>query len=216
MCKHTKSTSFRGDYRSDVCEDTHVEAIDMDSGDELGVGVTEDNQSRLQSRKKRSFPANEQKPTLRRGAKRHRFSSPFSSSNEGTDTEDESDVSNYTFFKRHRPLKSHLASTRLTDIGVHINDSTDTELGGHTRQPSSCRTAVVYEQQRWEGEIIAERDGPGRGRGRRRKQYLIRWQTSWVEAARLTAPALTRDWKEKMRCNAADESALRCMTGLSY
>lgn len=216
MCRHTKSTSFRGDYRSDVCEDTHVEAVDIDSGDELGAGVTEDNQSRLQSGRKRLFPANEQRPPLRRGVKRHRFSSQFPSSDEDTDTEDESDVSNYTPFKRRRPLKSHLASTHLTDIEVNISDSIDTDPGGHTRQSSSCHTAVVYEQQRWHGEIIAERDGPGQGRGRRRKQYLIRWQTSWVEAARLTAPALTRDWKEKRRCNnAADESALRCMSGLS-
>lgn len=216
MCKHTKSTFFQSDYRSDVCEDTHVEAIAIDSGDELGTGVTENDQSRLQSRTKRSFPTKEQKPPSRRGVKRHRFSSPFCSSDEDTDTEDESDMSNYTSFKRRRPLKSHLASTPLTDRGINVSDSTDTNLEGHTRQSSSCHTAVVYEQQRWQGEIIAERDGPGQGRGRRRKEYLIRWQTSWVEAARLTAPALTRNWKENRRCNnVADESVLRCRTGLS-
>jgi len=45
MCKHTKSIFFRGDYRSDVCEDTHVKIIDMNFRDEFDVEVIEDNQS---------------------------------------------------------------------------------------------------------------------------------------------------------------------------
>lgn len=111
MCKHTKFIFFRGDYKSDVCEDTHLKVIDANSRDELDAKVIKDDQSQLQSRKKRSFPTNEQRSFLRRDVKRYRFSSLFSSFNENTHIENEFDVSNYTLFKRRRSLKLHLVST---------------------------------------------------------------------------------------------------------
>lgn len=51
-------------------------------------------------------------------------------------------------------------------------------------------------QQSWEGEITKERDTK-HGRGRPRKQYLVRWKPSWVDGARLTAPELLQNWKEE-------------------
>ena len=56
--------------------------------------------------------------------------------------------------------------------------------------------AVIYEQQSWEGEIVGEKDVK-QGRGRPRKQYLVRWKPSWVDGGRLTAPGLMQNWREK-------------------
>ncbi len=58
------------------------------------------------------------------------------------------------------------------------------------------RMAIIYEQQSWEGEIVDERDMK-QGRRRPRKQYLVRWKSSWVDGGRLTAPGLVENWKEK-------------------
>ena len=59
----------------------------------------------------------------------------------------------------------------------------------------SCM-AVIYEQQSWEGEIVDERDMK-QGRGRSHKQYLVRWEPSWMDGGRLTAPSLTQNWRER-------------------
>lgn len=64
--------------------------------------------------------------------------------------------------------------------------------------------AVIYEQQSWEGKIVDEREAK-QGRGRPRKQYLIQWNSSWVDDARLTAPELLQNWRRtkvssKRRC----------------
>lgn len=119
----------------------------MNSKDKLDAKEIEDDQSRLQSRKKRLFFVNEQKSLLRRNVKRHRFSSSFFSFNENIKTKNEFDVSNYTFVKRYRRLKSYVVSNDLINMRVNINDSIDTKLDEHTRQSSFCHTIVVYEQQ---------------------------------------------------------------------
>ena len=70
--------------------------------------------------------------------------------------------------------------------------------------PNSCiappvtNRTVVFEQQRWKGGITGERH-VRQGRGRPRKQYLIEWEPSWVDSARLAAPELIKDWEEKGR-----------------
>ena len=56
--------------------------------------------------------------------------------------------------------------------------------------------AVVYEQRSWEGEIDDERNAK-RGRGRPRKQFLIEWESCWVDGACLSAPELLHNWREK-------------------
>ena len=111
---------------------------------------------------------------LRRDVKRYCFFSSFSFFDKNIDTEKESDVNNYRFFKRRRLLKLNSVTTSLTDREINISDSIDTDLEKYTRQALLCYTAVVYEQQRWQREIIAEKDNSEQKRERRRKKYLIR------------------------------------------
>lgn len=66
----------------------------------------------------------------------------------------------------------------------------------HLRRIGLGGGVLQLPQQSWEGEIIKERDTK-HGRGRPRKQYLVRWKPSWVDGARLTAPELLQNWKEK-------------------
>ena len=68
--------------------------------------------------------------------------------------------------------------------------------GGQPDRHLASRTAVVYEQQSWEGEIIDERDIK-QERGRPRKEYLVGWKPSWMPISRLTAPGLVQSWKAK-------------------
>ncbi len=67
-------------------------------------------------------------------------------------------------------------------------------------QSSSSPRTAVYEQQRWEGKIIDERDAK-QGRGRPRKKYRVRWEDSWTDGARLTTSGLMQDWRERRRLN---------------
>lgn len=55
---------------------------------------------------------------------------------------------------------------------------------------------IIYERQSWEEEIIDEKDVK-QGRGRPRKQYLVRWEQSWVDEGHLSAPELLQNWREK-------------------
>ena len=123
----------------------------------------------------------------KRGKKRRRFTSPFPSDREAESDQD-SDLSDYIPSNPHnRSFKSHRA--RLSES--LINDSS--EVGA----PSGLsQTTVIYEQQTWEGEIIDERDVK-LVRGRPRKQYLVRWKSTWVDAGRLKSPELVQVWKDK-------------------
>jgi len=78
----------------------------------------------------------------------------------------------------------------------------------------SNNNTVIYEQQIWEGEILNEREVK-QGRGRPRKQYLIQWEPSWVEAGRLTAPELLRKWKLKILFRSATLSSILLTGGTS-
>lgn len=96
-----------------------------------------DKKNLLRTEKKRSSPGSKRESSSRRGIRRHRFTSPFDSFSEESDTEDESEVSNYTPVKRQRPLKPHLASIQSAGFG-----SSSDELDGQLRQPLSIQTAV--------------------------------------------------------------------------
>ena len=128
----------------------------------------------------------------KRDARRHCFSSP-PASDPGTETGDESDTSDYAPVKsRHYPKNVPPSSHCQSDT-----DSSERQAAG--RKPNrnqACQTAVIFEQQRWEGKIIGERMKK-RGRGRPGKQYLVEWKPSWVDGSRLTAPRLLRSWKER-------------------
>ncbi|MCJ1251374.1 hypothetical protein MMC30_008607 [Trapelia coarctata] len=90
-----------------------------------------------------------------------------------------------------------------------VSPDEEFEIGGESkisdvispklRRPNRCpasQAAVIYEQQKWEGKIIGERDVKQR-RGRPRKQYLVQWEPFWVDCARLTAPELLQSWKKQ-------------------
>ena len=147
--------------------------------------------------KKRRRSAAGKKPPLKRRVKRRRFSSPLSSAEE-TEKGAESDTSSYAPAKQYRTSNLRPPSSPLS-IGRERAPNPDDALKGvnerSKRRPFS-RTAVVYEQQCWEGEILQERDVK-QERGRPRKQYLVRWKESWVDGARLTAPELLHNWREK-------------------
>lgn len=157
--------------------------------EETGRDNDENSPSLLHPTKKRGRPAACEKSFRRRGMRRHRFSSPFSSDLE-IETNEDSDYSNYTPSKAHNILKPRLASSRSIDLEKDTNDD-KIEFADER-----SRMTVIFEQQSWEGEIIDERDSK-QGRGRPRKQYLVRWKSSWVDGGRLIAPTLMQNWRKE-------------------
>ena len=168
-----------------------------EAGDE-GELQGDDNQKSTSlpfTEKRRRSAVGKKLPSKR--VKRRRFSSPISSSEE-TETGAESDTSsdapaNLCRTSNLSPTSSPLSTRR----GRELNP--DDALKGaneRSKRRSLSRTAVVYKQQCWEGEILQERDIK-QERGRPRKQYLVRWKESWVDGARFTAPELLQNWREK-------------------
>jgi len=153
--------------------------------------------------KKRSRSSMQKDPFPKRRLKRRRSSSPASSSEE-TETEDESNFSSYTPSK---PYNISTAQSTSSQAILAENASKDDKIkfvNEEQNRRSTSRTTVIYEQQRWEGKIVDERDVK-QGRGRPRKQYFVQWKPSWVDAGRLTAPGLVQNWKEKRRQHAGVE-----------
>jgi hypothetical protein len=133
---------------------------------------------------------------VKRRTKRCHFSPPLSSE-EQTDTGDESDISSYTPVKPHHRLDYLSPSFHSTDFDEHTGDDGAMKCTGERpKEHLTSRTAVIYEQQRWEGKIVDERDAK-QGRGRSRKEYRVHWEDSWIDGARLTASGLIQDWREK-------------------
>jgi hypothetical protein len=125
----------------------------------------------LRSMKKRSLPTAGEKPRAKR-IKCRRFSSS-SPSDEKTKMNDESNIGSYTPSKSHHFSNSPLSSSHLAGPKGSTSDDGTTEfVGGRPNRRPISRMAVVYEQQRWDGEIIEEKDAK-QGRGRPRKRYLI-------------------------------------------
>ncbi len=131
-----------------------------------------------------------EKSSRKRGMKRRRFSSPLSSDEE-TEMGDESDISSYVPSRPHHSSNPRPTSSHSTGVKGDTSEAGEMELAG-----GRSRMAIIYEQQSWEGEIVDERDIK-KGRGRPRKQYLVRWKSSWVDGVRLTAPGLVESWKEE-------------------
>ena len=144
----------------------------------------------LRQAKRRYRPSAREKSFRRGGTKRHHFSSPFSSELE-TDTGDESDYSMYTPSKAHDVSKSRPASSCPISFNGDTSEDSKMEIAGER-----FGMAVIYEQQRWEGEIIVEKDTK-QGRGRPHKQYLVRWKLSWADGGRLIALDSVQIWREK-------------------
>ena len=140
--------------------------------------------------KKRYRPSTREKSFRRHGTKRHRFSSPFSSELE-VDTSEESDHSIYTPSKVPDVSKFRSASSSPISLNRDASQGNKMKIVGE-----QSGMAVIYKQQSWEGEIVDERDTK-QGRGRPRKQYLVRWKTSWVDGSQLTASELVQIWREK-------------------
>ena len=158
--------------------------------DETDQETRENSLPLLRPTKKRHRPSAREKSFRKRGTKRHRFSSPFSSDLE-TDTGEESDYSIYKPSKAHDVFKIRPASSRSISLEEDATKYDKMKVAGER-----SRMAIIYEQQSWEGEIIDERNTK-QGRGRPRKQYLVRWKSSWVDGGRLIASDLVRSWKEK-------------------
>ncbi len=110
--------------------------------------------------------------------------------------EDESDISSYTPSKPQHVSIPRPTPSRSTGLEADTSDDGTMGLaGGRSDQRLPSRMAVIYQQQSWEGKIVDER-GAKQGRGRPRKQYLVRWKPSWVDGGRLTAPELLQNWRE--------------------
>ncbi len=125
----------------------------------------------LRSMEKRSLPTAGGKARAKR-IKCRRSSSP-SPPDEKTEMNDESDIGSYTPFKPHHFSNSPVSSSHLIGPEGSTSDDGITKfVGGRPNRGPISRMAVVYEQQRWDGEIIEEKDAK-QGRGRRRKRYLI-------------------------------------------
>ena len=126
--------------------------------------------------RKRSLPVAREPCYKKRRARRHRFSSPFASDEE-TKAGDEFDTSDYAPFK----FKCHPRCLRPSSHCQSDTDNSKKEaVGGKSNQFPACRTAVIFEQQRWEGQIKGERFKK-QGRGRPDKQYLVEWKPSWED-----------------------------------
>lgn len=149
--------------------------------------------SLLSSTKKRGRSATGERPPSQRRRKRRRFSSPLSSDDE-TESDDESVISRYTPSKPYHVLIPRPTSSRLSRSERDFNNGKVKLAGSQSCRRPIPKTTVIYERQSWEGGIIEEREVK-QGRGRPRKQYLIR---SWVDGARLRASELLHTWtKEK-------------------
>lgn len=151
----------------------------------------------LRPTKKRCYSVGGKKLPVKRRVKRRRFSLPLSS-DEDIETGTEPDISSYAPAKIYCTSNLQSSSSPLSvgrEREPKPDDVLEGAIGKSKRRPLS-RTAVVYKQQFWEGEILQERDVK-QERGRPRKQYLARWEQSWVDAASLTAPELLRDWREE-------------------
>lgn len=112
---------------------------------------------RCVSRRKGSTAAGKKLP-LKRRVKRHRFSSPFSSDEEA-ETGAESYTSSYAPAKLYRTSNVRPASASPLSIGREREPNPEDALegaNGRLKQRRLSRTAVVYKQQCWEGEILQE------------------------------------------------------------
>lgn len=195
-CRDIESAHSAGDEEDeDKGNEWEDEKAEADEGVVPDRDGNKNKTSLLSSTMKRGRSTLGERPPSQRRRKRRRFSLPLSSDDE-TESDDESVISSYTPSKPYnvstpRPTLSRLSRSEGDDSNGKV------ELAGS--QSSRCpipKTTVIYERQSWAGEIIDEREVK-QGRGRPRKQYLIQWERSWVDAGRLAVPGLVHTWKEK-------------------
>ena len=186
-CEPTDGGPSAAQPNGDWWDDKPAEADDDE--EEFERDNDENNPPWLRSRKKRCRSTACEKSSRKRGMKCRRLSSP-PPSDEEPQTGEKSDCCHYMPSTTHHISKLRLASSHLTGLVGDTSDDGKMESAG-----GRSRMAIIYEQQCWEGEIIDERDMK-QGRGRPRKQYLVRWKPSWVDGGRLTAPGLVHNWRE--------------------
>lgn len=205
-CRDIESPQSAGGDEGDKWEDKKAEA---DVGVELDRDGNKNKTFMLPSTKKRGRSTAGERPPPQRRTKRHRFSSPLFPDDE-TESDDESVISRCT---SSRPC--HISTPRPTSSCLSRSEgnvsNSKMELAGpqSSRRPIPKMT-VIYELQSWAGEIVDEREVK-QGRGRPRKQYLIRWEPSWVDSGRVTAPGLLQNWKGKKA-----SARRRWATGISW
>ena len=194
--KNTGPGPSAGEDREDQWDSKEAEAGDEEDEKEEteDIGERDENHTPLlRSTKKRSLSPAKEKFRVKRRTKSRRFSSPLSSDEEA-EMGDESDISSY---EPHHISDSRPNPSRTIDLEGDTSDDGGRELpDGRSDRGLRARMAVIYERQSWEGKIIDEKNVK-QGRGRPRKQYLIRWKQSWVDGGLLSAPELLRNWREK-------------------
>jgi len=179
-------------WNNERAEADHQEGEEKKKEEETQGDSDKNKTSLLSSTKKKGRSTAGERPPLQRRSKRRRFSSPLSSDDE-TESDDESVISRYT------PSKPYNVSTRPTlsllsrSEGDVSNGKVELAGSQSSRRPIP-KTTVIYERQSWAGEIIDEREVK-QGRGKPRKQYLIQWEPSWVDGARLTVPESLQNWR---------------------
>lgn len=62
----------------------------------------------------------------------------------------------------------------------------------------------IYDQQSRKGKVVDE-SGAKQGCGRPRRQYRVYWEDSYIDGARLAAPGLLQNWRERRRLNVGVE-----------
>jgi len=193
-CRDIESAQSASKDKGDKWEDKKAEA-EADEGVEPDRHGNKKKTSLLPFTKKRGRSAAGERPPPQRRTKRHRFSSPLFSDDE-TESDDESVISRCTPFKPYHILTPRPTSSCLSRSEGDVSNSKMELAGSQSSRRPIPKMTVIYERQSWAGEILDEREVK-QGRGRPRKQYLIRWEPSWVDSGRVTAPGLLQNWKGK-------------------
>ncbi|MCJ1459584.1 hypothetical protein MMC28_009963 [Mycoblastus sanguinarius] len=154
------------------------EEIDEEEHYDSDSDSHEKNTPLLRPTNKRPRPSAGEKLPAKCATKLRRVSSSLSLGERSEETGVESDISSYALTKPRRVICPRPGPPNPTGLERDISDrSTMDFTGGRSDPRSTSRLAIVYEQQSWRGEIIKERNAK-QGRGRPRKQYLIRWKQS--------------------------------------
>ena len=193
-CRDIKSARSAGKDKGDKWEDKKAEP-EPDVEVELDRDGNKSKTSLLPSTKKRGRSTAGERPPPQRRTKRHRFSSPLSSDDE-TESDNESVISRCTPSRPYHISTPRPTSSCLSRSKADISNSKIELAGSQLSRRPIPKMTVIYERQSWAGEILDEREVK-QGRGRPRKQYLIRWEPSWVNSGRVTAPELLQNWKGK-------------------
>ena len=191
-CRDIESARSAGEDKGDEWRDKEAEAGDGEGSDREG---DKNKTPLLSSTKKRGRSTAGERPQSQRRTRRRRFSLPPPSDDE-TESEGESVISRYTPSKPYHISIPRPTSSRLSRPEGGVSNGKMKLAGSRSNRRPIPKTTVIYERQSWAGEIIDEREVK-QGRGRTRKQYLIQWEPSWVDASRLTAPELLQNWRGK-------------------